>query len=320
MVSQDQERGLVKILHWQNEDIEERIGVTGGKYTDVNAFLTLFMGVGLTALFYGGLWGVGLLIDGGSVGHGGSNAPSSGISSILSLFQTFSITLAGGCVDIFFHRGITPVVISLFTCWSLSILFVKWRKLIFQTRVLTLMVVPQSAGFELNQESARDILSRMYGLVDDPRHFVLLNRIERALANLQNMGMVADLSALLTAQAQNDEDRMESSYGLVRGFVWAIPVLGFIGTVLGLSRAIGSFGTVLGRADGIGQLKTSLQEITSGLSIAFDTTLIALIAALFVQLIMVGLKKREEHFLDACSDYCHANIISKLRLSNNDEK
>ena len=306
-MTQNRQRPLVKILHWQQDDIEERFGVTGGRYTDVNALFTLFMGAGLTALFYSGLWGISFLFSGA--------APGGASTGDGSLFQTLSAILGSGVVDIFLHRGITPVVICLFTCWSLSILFIKWRKLVFQKKVLTLMVVPQSAGFELTQESARDILSRMYGLVDDPKYFLLLNRIDRALANLQNMGMVADLSALLTTQAQNDEDRMESSYGLVRGFVWAIPVLGFIGTVLGLSRAIGSFGGVLVQADGIGQLKTSLQEITTGLSVAFDTTLIALIAALFVQLIMVALKKKEEGFLDACNDYCHANIISKLRLS-----
>ena len=306
-MTQNRQRPLVKILHWQQDDIEERFGVTGGRYTDVNALFTLFMGAGLTALFYGGLWGINFLFSGA--------APGGASTGDGSLFQTLSAILGSGVVDIFLHRGITPVVICLFTCWSLSILFIKWRKLVFQKKVLTLMVVPQSAGFELTQESARDILSRMYGLVDDPQYFLLLNRIDRALANLQNMGMVADLSALLATQAQNDEDRMESSYGLVRGFVWAIPVLGFIGTVLGLSRAIGSFGGVLVQANGIGQLKTSLQEITTGLSVAFDTTLIALIAALFVQLIMVALKKKEEGFLDACNDYCHANIISKLRLS-----
>ncbi|MBF0199909.1 MAG: MotA/TolQ/ExbB proton channel family protein [Desulfamplus sp.] len=216
----------------------------------------------------------------------------------------------------FTERGIVPFVIVFFFWWSLAVLFIKWRKLVFQKRALTLMVVPQSRDFELNQDSARDILSRMYGLVDDPRHFVLLNRIERALANLHNIGMIADVSAVLHAQARNDEDQMESSYGLVKGFVWAIPVLGFIGTVLGLSRAIGNFGTVISSSDGLETLRVSLQAITSGLAVAFDTTLIALAGALCVQLIMVALKKKEEGFLDECNDYCHANIISKLRLSD----
>ena len=280
-----QNDGLVKILQWQKSDIEERIGVRGGKYTDVNIVFTLLIGMFLSGLFYGILFLVKDIID-------------------ITLF------------DIFLERGVTPYVIFFFSCWSLSILFIKWRKLIFQKRALSLMVVPQTVEFELTRDTARDILSRMYGLVDDPAHFILLNRIQRALANLRNIGMIADVSAVLNAQAGNDEDHMESSYGIVRGFVWAIPVLGFIGTVLGLSKAIGSFGSVLIQAQGLDHLKASLQQVTSGLAIAFDTTLIALVAALCIQLIMIGLKKKEESFLDECNDYCHANIISKLRLSS----
>lgn len=272
---------LIKILQWEKMDIEERIGVTGGKYTDVNLTLTLFLAILLSLIFY---------------------APQ-------FHYRTFPIT------SIFLERGITPFFIVFFSCWSISILFIKWQKVILQQKALTLMVVPQTVDFELTKDTAKNILSRMYGLVDDPKHFILLNRIERALANLRNIGMISDVSEVLRAQAQNDEDQMESSYALVRGFVWAIPVLGFIGTVLGLSQAIGSFGTVLVKSEGLEYLQRSLQEITSGLAVAFDTTLIALVAALCIQLMMIGLKKREESFLDNCNDYCHANIISKLRLS-----
>ncbi|MBF0204565.1 MAG: MotA/TolQ/ExbB proton channel family protein [Desulfamplus sp.] len=276
-----QNDGLIKILQWEKMDIEARIGVRGGKYTDVNLTLTFFLAVILFLVFY----------------------------TLQFQYPNFPVT------SIFLNRGVTPFFIVFFSCWSISILFIKWRKVIFQQKALTLMVVPQTADFELTKDTAKNILFRMYGLVDDPQHFVLLNRIERALANLRNIGMIADVSEVLRAQAQNDEDQMESSYALVRGFVWAIPVLGFIGTVLGLSQAIGSFGTVLVKSEGLEYLKTSLQQITSGLSVAFDTTLIALVAALCIQLLMIGLKKKEESFLDGCNDYCHANIISKLRLS-----
>lgn len=272
---------LIKILQWEKMDIEERIGVTGGRYTDVNLTLTFFLAILLFLVFY------------------------------LPQLHYRSLPIT----SIFLARGVTPFFIIFFSCWSLAILFIKWRKVLLQQKALTLMVVPQTAGFELTKDTAKNILSRMYGLVDDPRHFVLLNRIERALANLRNIGMISDVSEVLRVQAQNDEDQMESSYALIRGFVWAIPVLGFIGTVLGLSQAIGSFGTVLMKSEGIEYLKTSLQQITSGLAVAFDTTLIALVAALCIQLMMIGLKKKEESFLDGCNDYCHANIISKLRLS-----
>ncbi len=273
---------LVKILEWQRMDIEGRLKFKGGKYTDVNFSLSLLFGLILFSIFYG----------------------------------TVMATKYPPIYDFFLNRSITQPFTMFFSCWAISILFFKWQKLLFQEKALGLMIVPHSHDFELNAASAKDILERMHGIVDKVEHFTLLNRIERALSNLHNIGMITDVSEVLRSQAENDEDHMESSYALVRGFIWAIPVLGFVGTVLGLSKAIGNFGEVLGSAGNFENLKISLQSVTSGLSVAFDTTLFALLAALTIQLILITLKKREEDFLDACKEYCHANIISKLRLSN----
>jgi biopolymer transport protein ExbB/TolQ len=111
---------------------------------------------------------------------------------------------------------------------------------------------------------------------------------------------------------------METSYSLVQGFIWAIPVLGFIGTVLGLSYAIGEFSGVLGSAAEVTQISTALRGVTSGLATAFDTTLVALVAALVIQLLMVLIKKAEEEFLDESLEYGIRNIVGRLRLQPSD--
>ena len=176
-------------------------------------------------------------------------------------------------------RGPTPYFIVFFASWSLAILFLKWRKLALQCEALKYEVVPNSADFVLSAATVDDVLLQLYDIADDPRHFVLFNRIVVALSNLRNIGRVADVDDILRSQAEQDEAAMETSYSLVQGFVWAIPVLGFIGTVLGLSSAIGGFSQVLTAADDISSITTSLRGVTAGLSVAFETTLIALVAA-----------------------------------------
>ena len=89
---------------------------------------------------------------------------------------------------------------------------------------------------------------------------------------------------------------METSYTSIRGLVWAIPILGFIGTVSGLSYAIGGFGRVLSQTDDPSQLIEALKGVTGGLATAFETTLLALVAALLVQMAITFQKKREEEF------------------------
>jgi hypothetical protein len=107
---------------------------------------------------------------------------------------------------------------------------------------------------------------------------------------------------------------------LIQGFVWAIPVLGFIGTVLGLSQAIGSFTAVLGTGEDVSAITAALGNVTAGLATAFDTTLVALVAALIIQLLMVMTKKSEEEFLDESMEYGMRNIVGRLRLESPGEE
>jgi biopolymer transport protein ExbB/TolQ len=224
-----------------------------------------------------------------------------GLSNVATIFMRPSNQFAVMPATFFFFGG-------------LAILFLKGRKIQFQERALKLSAVPAEPEFVLTETTAASVLARIHSLVDHPRHFVLLNRLDRALSNFQNMGQVNDVSAILRAQAENDEDQVASSYTVVNGLVWAIPVLGFIGTVLGLSLAIGRFTSTLQAAGDLTLIRASLQGVTGGLATAFESTLVALTFTLILQLVITFQQKREMTFLDECNDYCHSHIVSKLRL------
>ncbi len=214
----------------------------------------------------------------------------------------------------FFERGTVPYVIVFFSSWALAILLLKSRKLAFQRQALQYMVVPKDHDFVLSAGNADRVMEQIYTTVDDPKHFVLFNRISIALANLRNLGRIADVDDILRSQAAHDESLLDNSYSLVTGLIWAIPVLGFIGTVLGLSQAIGGFGCVLESAGEVSEITGQLKYVTAGLATAFETTLEALVAALVIQMLMTFLKKSEQDFMDACSEYCVRHIVNRLRI------
>lgn len=268
------------VLSWRRQDIEARLGLKAGRYTDTGFVLPLALGLFLGTLSYLGFFAV-------------------------------RDTAVGA---VFLQRGSIPYWITLFTCWSLGILFVKHSKLKLQRQALRLPILPPARDFILAPRTAPLVLRRIYGLVDNPQHFMVLNRIESALSNLKNIGHIADVSQILITHAANDEDRMVSSYSLTKGFIWGAPVLGFIGTVLGLSQAIGGFGSVLTKSQEVSDITTALKEVTAGLAVAFDTTLVGLLAALSLQLLLTMLMKREEDFLHECSEFCSAQIVGRMRL------
>lgn len=181
---------------------------------------------------------------------------------------------------------------------------------------------PRRADFVLSPATARDVLDSIRAKCDRPREFLLFNRIMMALSNLGNLGEVRDVGAVLESQGDADANAVHSSYTTVRSLIWVMPVLGFIGTVVGLSVAIGSFQGVLESAAGAGgsddasQIKERLTPVVLGLRTAFETTLIALLAAVAVQLISTFVYRREEDLLDACTQYCNDHVISRLRLTD----
>ena len=276
-------------LNWTEQDFENRIGLfKAGRYTSANKTLGMALAALGTAAFFALLYYV---------------------FSGTKYLQQFAI--------VFIRPGniYTTGPATFFFLWAIALLVLKRMKLNFQERALGLAAVPQTPDFVLNEASARAVLERIHNLVDHPRHFILLNRIDRALSSLRNIGGLNDVATILKGQAENDENQIASSYTLVSAMVWAIPVLGFIGTVQGLSSAISTFTKTLASSGDLAAIKTNLQGVTGGLATAFETTLAALVMALVLQLWFSALQKRETDFLDECNDYCHQHVISKLRLS-----
>jgi hypothetical protein len=171
--------GNPELLAWSQEDIENRLGFKGGRYTSVNHALAFLMGAVLTGILYA------LMI------FVFSRVP--GVATIAKIYMRPSNQFAVIPATFFFFGG-------------LSILLLKGKKLKLQERALKLSAVPAEPEFVLNETTAATVLNRIHSLVDHPKHFVLLNRIDRALSNFKNIGQVNDVSAILRAQAENDED------------------------------------------------------------------------------------------------------------------
>ena len=271
-------------LVWSRRDIERRFGFSGSRYTRVGSVLPAVFAIAVTVAFFGAMFAIG----------------------------------SNPWVDMFIRRGWTPLVIVFFAVWSVMILFLKRSKLRLQRKALRLSVIPEEMNFQVSVSTAGQVLQRLYEVSDDPKHFVLLHRIEVGLSSMQNLSRVNDVGEILRTQSEHDESVMETSFNLIRGLVWAIPILGFIGTVSGLSLAIGGFGRVLSQTDDPSKLIDALKGVTGGLATAFETTLLALIAALLVQMAMTFQKKREEEFLDECTEYCQREISRRLRTSADD--
>jgi MotA/TolQ/ExbB proton channel family len=134
-----------------------------------------------------------------------------------------------------------------------------------------------------------------------------VNRIRKGLELFERRRSNGEVAAMLTTQSEIDATRISGSYTLIKVFLWAIPILGFIGTVLGLSIAVASM--KLGSTEDI---VSSMKGVTGGLATAFDTTLLGLILSMALSFPMSAMQKAEEENLTVIDAFCTEKLLPRL--------
>lgn len=132
------------------------------------------------------------------------------------------------------------------------------------------------------------------------QEFFLLKMIKRVCTKFRSNYSVAEAMDILNSQVQINVLKSESGQSTIRYTIWAIPSIGFIGTVLGISQA-------LGIAD-----EGDTKLITSTLGVAFDTTLVALILSIVLMWMYHDLQERIENLHTAIQEYVMENLINRI--------
>lgn len=112
------------------------------------------------------------------------------------------------------------------------------------------------------------LAARLEQLPERRQNGYFVRRLRDAFEHVRRTGSADALDEELKYLADLDAGRLYDSYGLIRMIIWAIPILGFLGTVIGITMAIGRLAPE--------SLETSLPTVMSALSVAFYTTIQAL--------------------------------------------
>ncbi len=122
-----------------------------------------------------------------------------------------------------------------------------------------------SNGAVAAAESLRDVVARSTAGLRDS---VAGERLTGAANFVLGRRSAEDLNGHLQYLAEFAGERLHHSYGLVRTITWAVPILGFLGTVIGITKAIQNLDPA--------QLQSSFGMVAEGLGVAFGTTALSL--------------------------------------------
>lgn len=207
--------------------------------------------------------------------------------------------------------------LTLYAFWfAVGLLIFKYRNLQRERAAFGLDFIQ---SFTAGQEvvGTQTILSQHRLLEENldlrQKDLILVNRLNKAIKQIRINTNPADVAHVLATVADTDAAIIDSSYILLKYMIWIIPVLGFIGTVIGMTQAIGSFDVVIRQISDLGfaGVQQNLGLVTGGLAVAFDTTFLALVLSAVANLFTNSLQKKEEDLLSDVEEFTTDNIINK---------
>ncbi len=199
---------------------------------------------------------------------------------------------------LFFGNWISPVILWFF-CASFLHLILKRKKLRQEQQhtenvnklLTTTLVVDQIST--PNDENFLTDLKNVNGTKVDASQNLLFSRLSLFLNHHD--------SNIDETFGIKEREQLRGSFSQPRFMVWAIPILGFIGTVWGISNGIAHFSDAMTSTSSVGDVSTMLKEnlplVTNSLATAFDTTLLALLLSIPLMMFMLALEKDEEAYL-----------------------
>ena len=132
----------------------------------------------------------------------------------------------------------------------------------------------------------------------------LVQTLRAALWRYAGTGNVQNLSDAIESRVEALALRQDAENSMIRYLIWAIPSIGFIGTVRGIGQA-------LSLADKA--LAGDIAGMTNSLGVAFNSTLVALLISLFLMFIFHQLQRLQDGQLVDIQAYCDQYLIARIK-------
>jgi hypothetical protein len=156
------------------------------------------------------------------------------------------------------------------------------------------------------------LLGQLAGWSNAVRQSCYGRRLHDALSYLQRRDAADGLADELKYLNDVEAERTHDGYSLVRIIIWAIPMLGFLGTVIGITEALAE----LSPESLVNSPKDAMEGLLGGLGVAFDTTALALSQSIVLMLMQFMTHQIESHLATVVDQRVTADLAGFLRSAH----
>lgn len=188
--------------------------------------------------------------------------------------------------------------------WAFAIMGYKASTAISERSLLQRELVPVRDGVRILPEDTREYARTIQAMPERLREMLLPRVLLTSLERFGSTRNVQDVSSVANTLCESEGERLESELSMIRYIAWAIPSVGFIGTVRGIGDALGQAHRAV---DG------DIAGVTESLGTAFNSTFIALLISIVVMFLVHQLQSLQERLVFDTQTYTDHNLIRHMQ-------
>ena len=189
--------------------------------------------------------------------------------------------------------------------WALALIGYQGVAVARNRRLLLKDYIELPDGHVVLPDDARAYGRPIESLPRQEQEMLLPRALLVALNRFGATRSVQDSAEAVRAECENELDRLDAQLSMVRFTAWAIPAVGFVGTVRGIGRAL---------QEAQGALHGDISGVTLGLGVTFNATLTALISCITVMFFLHQLQQAQDRLVLDARMYIDRRLIRNMRV------
>jgi biopolymer transport protein ExbB/TolQ len=187
--------------------------------------------------------------------------------------------------------------------WAFAILGYKWRTAYRQQKQLDQDFIGLPENSVIRTADAMGISKRIRLLPEKVQEYLLPRVLLGALDRFATTRNIQDASTVVNNLCEEESSRLESELSIIRYIAWAIPSIGFIGTVRGIGDALAQAHLAV---DG------DITLVTRSLGVAFNSTFIALVISIILMFVIHQIQLTQERLVLDTFRYSTKWLIDRM--------
>ncbi len=188
--------------------------------------------------------------------------------------------------------------------WATAIMAWKAAGIYRQQKLLAKDLLRLPEDLPIGPEDTRELLERLDKALGNASNYLLPRAMKTGILRFAATRNVHDAATAVRDVCASEGERQDSELSIIRYIAWAIPSVGFIGTVRGIGAALSQANRAV---------EGDITGVTQNLGVAFNSTFIALVLSIVLMFFIHQLQLMQERLVLDTEQYCDQHLISRLR-------